>query len=99
MKTEIEDIKRDCEKLRLDLMASNLAHQALLSVLTPEQRDLALKAFAQLAVMQEQTAEKMQKPELVASMQAGHQRLYTALQGARTVRAAKLQGTAPPAQS
>jgi len=99
MKTEIDDIKSACEKLRLDLMASNLANLALLSVLTSEQQDQVLKAFAQLAVMQEQTAEKMQKPELITSMQAGHQRLYTALQGARTVRAAKLQGKAPPAQS
>jgi hypothetical protein len=99
MKTEIEDIKRDCEKLRQDLMASNLANLALLSVLTFEQQDQVLKTFAQLAVMQEQTAEKMQKPELISSMQAGHQRLYTALQGAKTMRAAKLQGTASPDQS
>lgn len=95
MKEEFDKLKLSVERLRLDLMSSNLAIHAIASVLTSEQQPQVLKAFSELAVMQEQTAEKAQMPEVVASMQQAHQRLYSGLQGVMTMRAAKLDGTPP----
>ena len=81
MTTELQDIKKSFEKLRQDLMASNMALCALISVMPQGQQKQALAAFASLAVQQEQTFDKLQLPGLIAPMQAAHQRLYTALDG------------------
>lgn len=95
MKEELDKLKLSVERLRLDLMSSNLAIHAISSVLTSEQRPQVLKAFSELAVMQEQTAEKAQMPEVVAAMQQAHQRHYSALQGVMAMRSAKVGGTPP----
>jgi len=81
MKPDFASIKRDYEKLRYDLLASNMAHLALLSTLPAAQQDQALQAYVKLTVQQEETVEKAQMPELLAHMQAAHQRLYSGLRG------------------
>jgi hypothetical protein len=88
MKQDFDSIKESFEKLRLDLLATNLALQAISATLPAEQQRQMLAAFAALAVQQEQTAERMQLPDLVTRMQAAHQRQYSALEGAQKMKEA-----------
>lgn len=81
MKIDMASIKRDYESLRYDLIASNMAHLALLSTLSNEQQSQVLAAYVKLTVQQEETVAKANRPELLAQMQAAHQRLYSGLQG------------------
>lgn len=81
-------------QLRADLMATNSALLAVLTSMPLEQQQQALKAFAELSVMKEQTVEKLPTPEARASLRqvlASEERLYSAMQGAHKMRKAKLQ--------
>ena len=95
MKNDIEAIKTAVTRLRADLMATNLTIDALSSVLTPEQQRQVLKALSELSVMQEQTAEKAQMPEVIALLQQSIQRMYSSLEGTAKMRQAKLDGLEP----
>lgn len=101
MKQDIEKLKTAVTKLRADLMASNLALQAILTAMPLDDQKQALKALAQLSVMQEQFAEKTQTPAAQEQMKTVVQatdRLYQALQGAHKMRAATLnKGEGPSA--
>jgi hypothetical protein len=94
MQQDIAQIKTAITRLRADLMASNLAIAALTSVLTAEQRHQALQAMIELSVMQEQTAETAQKPDLIELLQPAVQRMYSNLQAAHKMRLHK-DGQAP----
>jgi hypothetical protein len=93
MNKEIENIKRTVEKLRADLMATNIALQCVMTSMPPDAQRQSLKAIAQLDVMQEQFVEQTQTPEVQELMQLVRQsveRLYQSLQGAHKMRMRKL---------
>ena len=90
MNSNNSSIKATYERLRYDLMASNMAHLALLAALSPEQQSQVLAAYVKLTLQQEQTAEKAQMTEQLAQMQAAHQRLYSGLQGVVKIQQAGL---------
>ena len=97
---EIDLIKTTIEKLRADLMATNMALQCVMTAMPPDAQQQALKALAQLSVMQEQSVAKTQAPEAQAAMRLVTQavdRVYQGLQGAHKLRMNKLRqdGAAP----
>lgn len=88
----MNDVKASIERLRADLMATNAALTAVLTSMPAEAQQQALKALAQMSVMQEQFAEQQQDPAQAAAMQQvlqATERLYQALQGAAKMRARK----------
>lgn len=94
MNKDLEALRTSGQKLRADLMATNMALQCVLTVLSPEQQQQALAALAQLSVMQEQFAEKEPTPGARATMQLVREavdRQYQGLQGASRMRASKTQ--------
>lgn len=92
MKQDIEALKASDQRLRADLMATNLALAAIASVLTTEQQRQTLKALAELGVMQEQTFERLGQGSLLQQQQAANQRLYSNLEGTMKMRQAKTEG-------
>ncbi|RZI82604.1 MAG: hypothetical protein EOP38_15435 [Rubrivivax sp.] len=75
-------------KLRADLIATNNAVHALLGALDATQRVEALKLFAQLHELQEQTvaqAPRPASPQATKRMREAHERMYTSLQSVHTM--------------
>jgi len=94
MGQELERLKSTVEKLRADLMATNMALQCVMTAMPPEAQQQALKGLAQLSVAQEQFAEQSADPDRQAAMQQVAQaveRQYQGLQGAYKSRMSKLQ--------
>ena len=92
--SELKAIIAAMEKLRADLIATNMAMQCVMTSMPPEAQQQTLKALAQLSVMQEQSAASQQNPETQAAMQLVQQavqRQYQGLQGAHKLRMSKLQ--------
>lgn len=92
MKEDIAALKASDQRLRADLMATNLALAAIASVLTTEQQRQMLKALAELGVMQEQSFERLGQESLLSMQQAANQRMYSALEGTMKMRQAKAGG-------
>jgi hypothetical protein len=75
-------------------MATNSALLAVMTSMPTVQQQQALKAFAQLTVMKEQTFEQLPSQEAKAALRevvASEERLYQAMQGAHAMRMRKLQ--------
>lgn len=79
---QIDNLTERGRRLRVDLMATNLALTALMGVLPEEQRQRWLASLAQLSVAQEQTAEQAGSSAAIELLQPAVQRMYTALEGA-----------------
>lgn len=93
MTVTLESLQASGERLRADLMATNMALQCVLTSMPPEAQRQALKALAQLSVMQEQFAAQQATPAAQASMQPVREaveRIYQGLQGAHKMRMSKL---------
>jgi|GEM_PF-1787686 len=91
MKTNEELIRN----LRADLVATNSALVALMTVLTPEQRAQTLKSFAELSVLKEATIERLpteDAKETVRQVLVAEKRLYQALQSGHKLRSMKDSG-------
>ncbi|WP_447775664.1 hypothetical protein [Variovorax boronicumulans] len=75
-------------------MATNSALLAVMTSMPIEQQQQALKAFAELTVMKEQTVEQLPNQEAKAALRevlASEERVYQAMQGAHKMRTRKLQ--------
>ena len=81
------------QKMRADLMATNMALQCVMTAMPPEQQRQALVALAELSVMQEQFAAKLPTPQERAAARPvleAVERVYQGLQGAHKMRMPKL---------
>lgn len=92
MQEDTAALKASDQRLRADLMATNLALAAIASVLTNEQQHQVLKALAELRVMQEQSFAQAGQESLLPLQQAANQRMYSNLQGTMKMRQAKTGG-------
>ncbi|MDP3650923.1 MAG: hypothetical protein Q8R67_04485 [Rhodoferax sp.] len=82
MKNDIADLKAYAEKLRTDLIATNLVLTSIVGTLPPEQHLGVLRAIAQLSVMQEQSVGELQTPAAaMKQLQQSIQRHHDQLQG------------------
>lgn len=94
MKTNLEQLHEQQQKLRADQSAATMVLQCLLTVLTPEQQKQAMAAFAQMTVAREEFAERLPiqaAREAEQQVQEAAKRMYQALEGAHKSRMSKLR--------
>lgn len=80
MKEDIDTLKTAVERLRADLIATNLTLNCVFAAMPKSQQDLAMMKLAQLAVKQEDFAERSQNAAAIAPIQAALERSYQGLQ-------------------
>lgn len=100
MNKDLEELRGSVQRLRADLMATNMALQCVLTCMTPDQQRQALTALAELSVLQEQFVAARPTPaerEAARPILQAVERQYQALQGAHKMRMAKVDGTTRPA--
>lgn len=100
MNQDLDALRSSAQKLRADLMATNMALQCVLTCLSADQQRQALIALAELSVLQEQFADArptQAERDTAQLVRAAVERQYQGLQGAHKMRMAKLDGKEHPA--